>query len=36
LAVKAGIPVAIASGRRAGLLAAIVTGKRVGTYFPAR
>ena len=36
LAVKAGIPVAIASGRRAGLLAAIVAGKRVGTYFPAR
>ncbi len=36
LAVKAGIPVAIASGRKAGLLGAIVAGKRLGTYFPAR
>jgi len=36
LAVKAGIPVAIASGRKAGLVHAIVAGKRVGTYFPAR
>ena len=36
LAVKAGIPVAIASGRRAGLLSEIVAGKRTGTYFPAK
>lgn len=36
LAVKAGIPVAIASGRKAGLIYAIVAGKRVGTYFPAK
>ena len=36
LAVKAGIPVNIASGRKAGLLYAIVAGKRTGTYFPAR
>ena len=35
LAVKAGIPVAIASGRKSGLLYAIVAGKRTGTYFPA-
>ena len=36
LAVKAGIPVNIASGRKAGLVYAIVAGKRVGTYFPAK
>ena len=36
LAVKAGIPCHIASGRKAGLVQAIVAGKRVGTYFPAR
>jgi glutamate 5-kinase len=36
LAVKAGIPVAIASGRRAGLLYAIAAGKRTGTFFPAK
>jgi glutamate 5-kinase len=36
LAVKAGIPVAIASGRKPGLLYAITAGKRTGTYFPAR
>jgi glutamate 5-kinase len=36
LAVKAGIAVNIASGRKAGLVYAIVAGKRVGTYFPAK
>jgi glutamate 5-kinase len=36
LAVKAGIPCCIASGRRAGLIAAIVAGKRTGTWFPAK
>ena len=36
LAVKAGIPVHIASGRKAGLVYQIVAGKRVGTYFPAK
>jgi glutamate 5-kinase len=36
LAVKAGIPVNIASGRKAGLLYAIVAGKRTGTFFPTR
>ncbi len=36
LAVKAGIPVAIASGHKAGLVRAIVAGKRVGTFFPAK
>ena len=36
LAVKAGIPVNIASGRKAGLVYEIVAGKRVGTYFPTR
>lgn len=36
LAVKAGIPVNIASGRKAGLVYQIVAGKRVGTYFPAK
>ncbi len=36
LAVKAGISVCIASGRKAGLLAAIVAGHRTGTYFPAK
>ncbi len=36
LAVKAGIPVHIASGRKAGLVYQIVAGKRVGTFFPAR
>jgi len=35
LAVKTGIPVNIASGRKAGLVYQIVAGKRVGTYFPA-
>ncbi len=36
LAVKAGIPVNIASGRKAGLVYQIVAGKRVGTYFPTK
>jgi glutamate 5-kinase len=36
LAVKAGIPVNIASGRQPGLVYQIVAGKRVGTYFPAK
>jgi glutamate 5-kinase len=36
LAVKAGIPVTIASGRRAGVVYGIVAGKRVGTHFPAK
>ncbi|MDI1251103.1 MAG: glutamate 5-kinase [Lacunisphaera sp.] len=36
LAVKAGIPVNIASGRKAGVVYQIVAGKRVGTYFPAK
>ena len=35
LAVKAGIPVHIASGRRPGLVRQLVAGKRVGTHFPA-
>lgn len=34
LAVKAGIRVTIANGRKAGLVYAIVAGKRVGTSFP--
>jgi glutamate 5-kinase len=36
LAVKAGIPVNIASGRKAGLVQRIVAGQRVGTHFPVR
>ena len=36
LAVKAGIPCHIASGRQPGLLRVIVRGKRVGTFFPAK
>jgi len=36
LAVKGGIPVAIASGRKPGLLYAIAAGRRVGTFFPAK
>ena len=36
LAVKAGIPVNIASGRKAGLLYEIVAGRRIGTHFPAK
>ncbi|HEX2862028.1 MAG TPA: glutamate 5-kinase, partial [Lacunisphaera sp.] len=36
LAVKAGIPVNIASGRKAGLVQQIVAGKRIGTHFPAK
>jgi len=36
LAVKAGIPVSIASGRKAGLVYQIVAGQRVGTFFPAK
>ena len=36
LAVKAGIPVHIASGRKAGLVYQIMAGKRIGTYFPAK
>jgi len=36
LAVKAGIPVHIASGKKAGLVYEIVAGKRIGTYFPAK
>jgi glutamate 5-kinase len=35
LAVRAGIPVFIASGRQAGLVGAIAVGKRAGTFFPA-
>jgi len=34
LAVKAGIPVNIASGRKPGLIKAIVAGRSVGTHFP--
>ncbi|MBI2813269.1 MAG: glutamate 5-kinase [Opitutae bacterium] len=36
LAVKAGIPAVIASGRRPGLIGRIAAGQRVGTYFPAK
>ena len=36
LAVKAGIPVNIASGRKAGLVHRIVAGQRTGTHFPAK
>jgi glutamate 5-kinase len=36
LAVDAGIPVTIASGRKPGLLRAIVAGQHPGTFFPAR
>jgi glutamate 5-kinase len=36
LAVKSGIAVNIANGRKAGLVYAIAAGKRVGTYFPAK
>jgi glutamate 5-kinase len=36
LAVAAGIPVRIASGRRPGQLAAIVAGRPAGTHFPAK
>ena len=36
LAVKAGIPVNIASGRKAGLVYQLVAGQRVGTHFPAK
>jgi glutamate 5-kinase len=36
LAVNAGIPVNIASGRKPGLLKAIVAGQRIGTHFPTR
>jgi glutamate 5-kinase len=36
LAVKAGIPTVIASGRKAGLVHQIVAGKRVGTFFPTK
>ncbi len=36
LAVKAGIAVNIANGRKAGLVHAIVAGKRVGTHFPVK
>ena len=36
LAVKAGIPVTVASGRRPGVVYAIVAGQRVGTRFPAK
>lgn len=36
LAVNAGIPVSIASGRKAGLIQRIVAGQRVGTHFPAK
>jgi glutamate 5-kinase len=36
LAVKAGIPVNIASGRKAGLVYQIIAGRRVGTHFPAK
>lgn len=36
LAVKAGIPVNIASGRQPGVVYQIVAGKRVGTQFPAK
>ena len=36
LAVKAGIPVSIASGRKAGLVYQLVAGQRTGTHFPAK
>lgn len=36
LAVNAGIPTVIASGRRAGLMARIVARQRDGTFFPAK
>jgi glutamate 5-kinase len=36
IAVKAGITVHIASGRKAGLIEQIAKGKRVGTFFPAK
>lgn len=36
LAVEAGIPAHIASGRRPGQIAAIIAGRRTGTQFPAR
>lgn len=36
LAVKAGISVNIASGRKPGLLKRIVAGERIGTHFPSR
>ena len=36
IAVNAGIPVHIASGRRLGQLAAIMAGERTGTHFPAQ
>jgi glutamate 5-kinase len=36
LAVNAGIPVNIASGRKPGVLNAIVAGQKVGTHFPTR
>ncbi len=36
LAIKAGIPVHIASGRKPGLVYQIVAGRRVGTFFPAK
>ncbi|HEY4248017.1 MAG TPA: glutamate 5-kinase [Lacunisphaera sp.] len=36
LAVNAGIPVNIASGRKPGLIKAIVSGQPVGTHFPTR
>lgn len=36
LAVRAGIPCCIASGRKAGLVYQIVAGRRVGTFFPAK
>ena len=36
LAVKAGIPAVIASGRQAGLVGRIAAGQRVGTLFPAK
>jgi glutamate 5-kinase len=36
LAVKSGVPVSIASGKKAGVVYDVVAGKRVGTFFPAR
>jgi glutamate 5-kinase len=36
LAVKAGIPVHVASGREPGIVYQLVAGQRVGTHFPAK
>jgi glutamate 5-kinase len=36
LAVKAGIPVTVASGRKEGVVYQVVAGQRVGTFFPVK